>query len=522
MQALWRDAGILDVAIKSSGMRPSFPYQTGNLDLLVPERDGDRARLVLRQNGYVELRNVEENKKYLFRLFRRGQEVSGIHVHEHVGWYASFVDEERLLAHQQGAPDDDALRIPSAEDILLTTASHFFYEDKEVKLSDLSAIHHAVRQQAFDWEHVRSVAARRGWAEGLGVILLVCGHLGRAWYGASPIPQDELDRAEAALSPPGRRRLAGVLAGPATRWPHRIPFAFSKRLFYRRLWDDSEGSIWGRVADLIIHTLQGIKLRLRIHSQPAMLVAFSGTDGSGKTAQAEMLRQAFQGCHIRARVVWSRGGSSKLIGWLGRLARGGKPTNGAAGAPEDEAAIIARRKGMFQRPLVRWAWGWLTALELAARYTWRVRLPLWRGNVVICDRYLVDAYAEWGAYFGTGERVLSMWSARALRWLAPRPRLAYLLNVPAKAAKARATTSPAVEFIAEQARLYRQLAACSRATVVDASRPLGDVADEIACHTLTTYFDSYRTCANAIFFRNPRPVPGIYARSDGARPADQG
>ena len=522
VQAQWRRGGIQDVVIKSSGTRPSFPYKTGNLDLLVPHQDGDNARLILRRNGYVELRNVEENKKYLFRLFRLGQEVSGIHVHEHVGWYASFVDEEHLLAHSQAAPDDAALRIPSPEDIFLTTASHFFYEDKEVKLSDLATIHRCVRQPGFDWDHVAEVATRRGWVEGLHAIVLLCAHLDQTWYGHTPIPQEILACSDDALPSHIKRRLDEQLADRAKEWPHRIPFSFSKRLFYKRLWDDPEKGFWGRATDLIIHTLQGIKLRLRIHSQPAMLIAFSGTDGSGKTAQAEMLRQAFQGCHIRAEVAWSRGGSSKMIGWISKLAKSRGLGDNALDATEDEAAIIARRKRSFQKPLVRWAWGWLTALEMAALYTWRVRLPLWRGHVVICDRYLLDAYAEWGAYFGIGDRIRKTWPARLLRWVSPRPRIAYLLDVPARDAKGRASTSPTVEFMAEQSSLYRQLAADSRATVVDASRPLSALADEIAFDTLTTYFDRYRTWLNAIFFRNPRPAPGLYSQPHGARPADKG
>ena len=113
-KALWQQAGIDDVLIKSPAAFPSFPYRSSNLDALVRRADGDRARQLLRAHGYVELRNVEENRKYLFRKFHRGAEMLGLHVHEHVGWYASFVDEEALWPRRRPSPDHPLVSVPSA------------------------------------------------------------------------------------------------------------------------------------------------------------------------------------------------------------------------------------------------------------------------------------------------------------------------------------------------------------------------------------------------------------------------
>ena len=141
--------------------------------------DGDRARQLLRAHGYVELRNVEENRKYLFRRFHRGEEMIGLHVHTHVGWYASFLDEETLWQRRRPSPDDPAVTIPSPEDILLVTLAHAFYEDKCIKVSDLVKVHQCLRAASrFDWAHIERVADLRGWPDGLAVALLVCAHLG--------------------------------------------------------------------------------------------------------------------------------------------------------------------------------------------------------------------------------------------------------------------------------------------------------------------------------------------------------
>jgi dTMP kinase len=509
---LWQAAGIEDILIKSAGRFPSFPYRSSNLDTLVRLADGDRARQLLRAHGYVELRNVEENQKYLFRRFHRGEEMIGLHVHTHVGWYASFLDEESLWQRRRPSPDDPAVTIPSPEDILLVTLAHAFYEDKCIKVSDLGKTHQCLRAASrFDWEYVERVAELRDWPDGLAVALLVCAHLGRAWYGESPIPPEVLARAERLLAGARLRAVRRHLQSEPTRAPFRLPFALSKYYFYRRLWHDRQKNALGRLADLFIHTMQGTKLRLRLHSQPGTLICFSGLDGCGKTAHAHALQKAFAGCHIRTRYVWSRSGSSRFVaGFIGlaKLLAGTKRAETEVEAnPEAEAE---RRRAQFRRPLVRAAWSWLTALDLASQYLWRVRLPLLLGQVVICDRYVYDTWVEWGVYFGLGERIKGMAAARWLRWLAPRPQVVYLLDLPAEAAKSRSSSSPALGLMAEQRNVYLALADEFDVRIEDAQRPSGMVQDEIAYRTLTAYFDRYWTLVNALFFRNPRPMPAIY------------
>jgi thymidylate kinase len=510
MQALWRKAGIDDIVIKSSGKAPSFPYMTSNLDLLVHRADGDRARAILRHNGYVELRNVEENAKYLFRLFRGGREVSGLHIHEHMGWYSSFADEERMLAGAHAAPDDESYLIPSDEDILLTTASHFYYEDKEVKLSDLATIQRCAGEPDLDWDHVFEVAALRGWVDGLRFILLLCADVSRRAYGHTTVPQTVLDACSRGMSARSTQLLERYLARAREKWPVRIPFWLSKRFFYGRLWHDPQKGARARAADLIMHTLHGIKLRLHLHSQPSMLIALCGADGSGKTTQADLLVAAFDGCHIRAQRVWSRGGSSRFIQLFTQLARrGSSDATGPSDGTDD--ASVARRRAMLSKPLMRAAWGWLVAIELAAIYARRLRWPLLRGKVIICDRYVLDTWADWAAYSGLGADSAKAGYARFLRWIAPRPDLQILMDLPAEESHARSTSAPPLEFMREQRDAYLALNETMGGETVDAAQDVVKIADDLAHRALTTYFDSYHTLVNALFFRNPRSMPDGYA-----------
>ncbi|MGB9880591.1 MAG: nucleotidyltransferase family protein, partial [Anaerolineae bacterium] len=186
--------GIADVMIKSVGLAPSFPYKSDNLDLLYRPVDEEKVRATLTRMGYVELKNVEEPHKYLFRKFHAGRSVSAIHLHTHVGWMVSFLDEEALWRRCRRALDDPLVTVPAPEDGLLITLAHCFYEDKRISLLDVLKSAYCLRQ-GVDWAEVYRVATWRGWREGLNVALLFCAYQEQVLYGETLVPTPILQQA---------------------------------------------------------------------------------------------------------------------------------------------------------------------------------------------------------------------------------------------------------------------------------------------------------------------------------------
>lgn len=528
-------AGIQDVLIKSVGLPPSFPYKSDNLDVLYNPQDIEQVKAVLRDLGYVELKNVEEPHKYLFRKFHAGRSVSAIHVHAHVGWMVSFLDEETLWRRCQVSLDDALVTVPAAEDALLITLAHYFYEDKRVALLDVLKFAHCLRR-GVDWDEVYRIATWRGWQDGLDVSLLLCAYQERALYGQSLVPLAILERAwhalpgwtravlerqlgASALVPPpppkcgvspsiGRGRDSAFVRREAgevdvKELPLRIPFVFSKIFFYTKLVRDPTRSITRKLKDLVVHTANGTKLRLRIHSQPAMLVTFSGVDGSGKTTQAKALQSAFHICHLRASHVWSRGGSSRWVGlfarWSKQQLKADQRIQEAGSQPVEK---VRARQQRFRSPWLRWGWSWLTVLELLLQYTRHVTLPLLFGRVAICDRYIYDTLADWAAYFGEkmAERRVA---ATVLRLLTPRPQIGYWLEVPAAGAQSRSEDRLPKGFLMAQSAAYSRMANLYGLRRLDASRDKEEIADEIVYQVLSTYFSDYHTLINSLFLKNP-------------------
>nr|MBC7244138.1 nucleotidyltransferase family protein [Chloroflexota bacterium] len=508
--------GINDVAIKSVGLAPSFPYKSDNLDLLYKPQDTEKVRATLIKMGYVELKNVEEPHKYLFRKFHAGRSVSAIHLHEHVGWMVSFLDEETLWQRCSTAPDDPLVTVPAAEDALLITLAHCFYEDKRVTLLDMLKFAHCLRQ-GVDWTEVYRVATWRGWRDGLNVALLFFAYQEWVLYGESLVPLPILQKAWHGIPAWAQWFLQHYLSEQAIRAlcsgqqdkqvgrvhvPLRIPFLFSKSFFYAKLLRDPTRSAARKFKDVALHTGYGIKLRLRIRSQKAMLVTFSGIDGCGKTTQARALQSAFDTCHIRVYYVWNRGGSASWLRFFTRWAkrRSQAMLEGEFPVPESKVRI---RQRQFQSPWLRWGWAWLTTVELLLRYIRHVTLPLVFGWVVICDRYFYDTLADWAAYFDD-PAIAKRWTARVLCLLSPRPRLAYWLDVSPEIARTRSKDEKPLDFLLAQRASYQRLAQLYKLHKQESThRTWQEISNSIDREVLETYFAEYRTFINGLFLRNP-------------------
>lgn len=502
----WEGAGIRPMFIKAVGIPPSFPHTSDNLDAYIPPAQGPAARRILRELGYVELRNIEEPNKYLFKRFRAGDEVCAVHLHLRLEWSVSFLFEDRAWERRRIAPDDASLSIPSLEDALLITLAHALYENKALKLGDVMRVHHCL-EHALDWEYIWHTARSKGWAFGLAFALLAHDKIDRWLYAEPALPEAERRRAAETLRGPLRRQAeAHLTAEPNVPFP--IRFLFSKTLFFEKMLRD-ENEPWGRrLGDVGTHLVTGIRQKLRLYSQPAMLVAISGVDGSGKSTQAGALEHAFKQCALRTRCVWGRGGATPFAGAIIRvgkrlLGRGRAAQRADAGEVDPET----RRQALFRSPWARRLWPWLILVELTGYYFRRVRIPLWRGHVVICDRYTADALAEMAARL-EDPAIPDRLPARLLRRLSPRPHMVIYLAIDPRLARERQPAhlqQGTPELAEHQAAMYNRLMQEEGAHVFDGTRRPEELSDAIVYDVLSDYFAGFHTFLNIFLLSNPKP-----------------
>jgi thymidylate kinase len=500
----WSDAGIASVLFKSGGIAPSFPYTSDNVDVLVPRNRTLDARRILLAMGYVWLHNIDEEQKWLFRKFRAGRSVSAIHIHGWVGWDVEF-HERAIWDGVRQSPDDSEVMVPSREDALLINAAHALYENKEIRLYDLEKIR-AQWCAGLDWDYLEAIARRRGWLDGLYFALLVCQKLERQLFGYRTVPTEVVARWRRGLRAyPLQWAYWRKVRRRELQLPFRVSFAFSKLLYYKKIIRDSHDSARKRASNIVRTLAWGVKQKSGVRPQAGRLIAISGLDGAGKTAHIRALSAALETSEVINRVVWSRCGCSPLYRALSRIASRVLPGARDAVTPSSggQALSLTGRRGF-----TRSAWAWANALDLALLYQWKVRLPLLTGKVVIADRYTADAAVEIAARLGVSDP-MSLPAVRALMALAPTPKSAYLLDLPAEVAAFRSADPEDVWQMLGQRKLYRRVADATQMELIDVSGDFADANDRLVRSALQEYEDNYATLTNGLLLSNPKQLnPG--------------
>jgi dTMP kinase len=189
-----------------------------------------------------------------------------------------------------------------------------------------------------------------------------------------------------------------------------------------------------------------------------VFVTFEGIDGSGKSTQAELLRDALaaEGLDV---VLTREPGGTELGERIRELVLGGLPIT-----PWAEAALFAAARA-----------------ELVERV---IAPALERGAAVLCDRYIDSSLAYQGLARGLGVDFVLQLNLRATRGLLP-DRTILLLVDPAEALR-RSAPGDRIEreddgFFARVDGAYRELASMfpQRVYAFDAGRPSDELATEI-------------------------------------------
>ena len=193
-----------------------------------------------------------------------------------------------------------------------------------------------------------------------------------------------------------------------------------------------------------------------------MLVSLEGVDGSGKSTQAELLREWLQE-EGRDVVMTREPGGTPLGERVRELLLDGDEM-----APWTEAALFAAARA-----------------ELVDRV---IEPALSAGSDVVCDRYLDSSLAYQGIARGLGvERVLAF-NVEPIRGILPDVTFLLLLEVE-EARKRSATARDRIEregdaFLRDVDNGYRQLVELfpQRIVAIDASRPVEEIAKEVREH----------------------------------------
>jgi thymidylate kinase len=285
----------------------------------------------------------------------------------------------------------------------------------------------------------------------------------------------KLPRTPCLLEPKHRRRAAHALA--------RAPDAFEQARERASDWHLQKRL--RRLRRRYARPRAGSVARYLRRPRRGAVVALSGLDGAGKSTQAEALRASLVKLGFDVVVVWAPIGSNKS---LRRLARAVKqllarlPLGPLAKA---DRARVERRllsqdhggtSGGHWRVVAVPVWSTVTTLANAVSYRRAARGMRMRGRIVIYDRYVLDTLVELRfAYAPEGHMPRQ---EALIRFLAPRPRCAFLLDVEPEIAHERKSDWSLAETRL-RGELYRHLYPRLGVRRLDATLPAEDLATQI-------------------------------------------
>lgn len=203
-----------------------------------------------------------------------------------------------------------------------------------------------------------------------------------------------------------------------------------------------------------------------------MIIAFSGTDGAGKSTQIQALTSHVISQGGRPHAIWARGGYTPLMLSVKNLVLRLLGRHGDShGFDQARSAVYTRkRKGLMQRPLVARSWLALAIIDLMLYFGVYARWLSLRGHTVIADRYVGDTRIDFMRNFPAHFKPHGfLW--RLLCLVAPRPDLHVLLTVDVEVSRQRSREKGEpfpddVETLAFRLKAYRSMPEFARGRVL--------------------------------------------------------
>jgi thymidylate kinase len=199
------------------------------------------------------------------------------------------------------------------------------------------------------------------------------------------------------------------------------------------------------------------------------VICLGGGDGTGKTAHATQIIKELQTRGAKCRYEWF--GQPYLLSYpfmflcnkLGYTKNHKLPNH-----------IVCQEHQYWRSSALAFVWPWIQLLDLAVLVLLRVYLPVWRGSMVVCDRFVYDTLVE--VMTDTNDPKLPEKAAgKMMLSLRPAAAVVVRLNVSAQTAFSRKNDVPDERFLRVRRDNYERLSSQLHLKTVNAEEPFQTV-----------------------------------------------
>jgi hypothetical protein len=216
------------ILIKSDG---TFPFESDNLDTLVEAKNFSLVVNTLQQANFTEIGLIREPHKF---LFRNSEDFSllPIHIHTVVEWEGTQFVDTKLLWQRRKLSNDGLFFVPGPEDCILITLAHLFFENHEIKLTDLLKVQSKLADNTIDWDYLFKHAEKLIWLDALIMGLTMMDTMNKLLYNKPLLNPESLQIIKKYYYP---HVSLALRLNTLVNEPTKIPYVLSALFFLKRV-----------------------------------------------------------------------------------------------------------------------------------------------------------------------------------------------------------------------------------------------------------------------------------------------
>lgn len=463
-----------------------LPHLEDNLDMIVKRENMVEIHQILGRLGFTEITAPRE--PYLFRYVKFFSEHSKYQVNlsHNVPSDLTFFDQKLVWKNaQKNVRSDLTFFTFSPESSILFNIARSMYVDRAFTLPQVILLIHHLKSVGGNWGALAEIAERNGWQDGFYAGIHALSRMEEKIYGSGSIFDRNLVSEADRKCNESMKKFVRKKTAKNFQPPLQLKEKLGKSFYFRKY--TSDGSSPNKFLGTLKYYLHRIGSLFAPPSRP-FIISFSGIEGSGKSSCTACMKNVLSSCGVRVHVYENRKGRDKILSYIAKrrkilVEERQKSYEKASDTPISETIL---QEKMFAKKTLTFT----HLLSLTLAYLYGVRLPMLRGKVVICDRYVYDSLIDIASLHDRSD-IRKGISSRLLLMLWRKPDISFFCDVPVETAIRRVEASKQTypeEFLLKRFGLNYLMSSSFKFTSINCHSRTEEVERAIIRKTLQDYF----------------------------------